>query len=97
MRKIILDESYLKHQEIKFIEKYFITVILLRLIFMKWIIISIIYYGINPIENKNGKNIERLLFNHCLYRMTLSENIYILNENNYNKSIEDFREDFNVN
>ena len=29
--------------------------------------------------------------------MTLSENIYILNENNYNKTIEDFREDFNVN
>lgn len=60
--------------------------------------------GINTIEtprknnvdiSESGKNLERLLFKRCLYRMTLSECIYILNEKNYDKTLEDFREDFN--
>ena len=49
----------------------------------------------NNIEiNESGKNLERLLFDRCLYRMTLSECMYILNEKNYEKSLEKFREDF---
>ena len=50
----------------------------------------------NNIEiSESGKNLERLLFDRCLYRMTLFECIYILNEKNYDKSLEKFREDFN--
>ena len=45
--------------------------------------------------SESGKNLERLLFNRCLYRMTLAECIYLLNEKNYSKSLEKFREDFN--
>ena len=60
--------------------------------------------GINEVEtprknnieiSESGKNLERLLFKRVLYRMTLPECMFILNENNYNKSLEDFREDFN--
>ena len=60
--------------------------------------------GINEVEtprkynieiSESGKNLERLLFKRVLYRMTLPECIYILNEENYNKSLKDFRDDFN--
>ena len=60
--------------------------------------------GINEVEtpkiynieiSDNGKNLERLLFKRVLYRMTLPECMYILNEENYNKSLKDFRDDFN--
>lgn len=60
--------------------------------------------GINDVEtprknnigiSESEKNLESLLFKRCLYRMTLSECIYILNEKNYYKSLEEFREDFN--
>ena len=45
--------------------------------------------------SESGKNLERLLFKRILYRMSLSECIYLLNEKNYDKSLEDFRDDFN--
>ena len=60
--------------------------------------------GINEVEtprkynieiSESGKNLERLLFKRVLYRMTLPECMYILNEENYNKSLKDFRDDFN--
>ena len=46
-------------------------------------------------KSESGKNWERLLFNRCLYRMNLAECLYILNENNYNRTLEEFREGFN--
>ena len=46
-------------------------------------------------KSESGKNLERLLFNRCLYRMNLAEGLYILNEKNYNKTLEKFREGFN--
>lgn len=59
--------------------------------------------GLNPVDtprknniefNESGKNLEILLFERCLRRMTLAECMYILNEDNYNKNLEDFRKDF---
>ena len=44
---------------------------------------------------ESSKNMERLLFNRCLYRMNLAECLYLLNENNYCKTLEEFREGFN--
>ena len=41
------------------------------------------------------KSLERLLFNRCLYRMNLAECLYILNEKNYSKTLDEFREGFN--
>ena len=46
-------------------------------------------------KSKSGKNLERILFNRCLYRMNLAECLFILNEKNYNKTLEEFREGFN--
>ena len=46
-------------------------------------------------QSESGKNLERLLFNRCLYRMNLAECLYILNEKNYSKTLDEFREGFN--
>jgi hypothetical protein len=46
-------------------------------------------------ERESGKNLEMLLFNRRVSRITLEESMYILNEKNYEKSLEDFRTGFN--
>ena len=46
-------------------------------------------------ERESGKNLEMLLFNRKERRITLEESMYILNEKNYEKSLEDFRTGFN--
>ena len=46
-------------------------------------------------ERESGKNLEMLLFNRRVKRITLEESMYILNERNYNKNLDDFRTSFN--
>jgi len=46
-------------------------------------------------ERESGKNLEMLLFNRRIRKITLEESIYILNEKNYDKNLDDFRTDFN--
>lgn len=46
-------------------------------------------------ERESGKNFEILLFDRKVYNLNLLECMFILNENNYNKNLEDFRRDFN--
>lgn len=49
----------------------------------------------NSDEREGGKNLKRLLFNNTLRSLTLAQSLYILNERNYNKSLEEFRKGFN--
>ena len=49
----------------------------------------------NSDEREGGKNLENLLFNNTLKRLTLAQSLYILNERNYNKSLSEFRKGFN--
>ena len=62
------------------------------------------YNGLIPIETprknnvkerEGGKNIERLIFNGIVKKLTLLECLYLLNEKNYEKSLIEFREGFN--
>ena len=46
-------------------------------------------------EREGGRNMEVLLFNRKLYKLTLLECLYLLNERNYDKKLEDFRKGFN--
>ena len=46
-------------------------------------------------ERESGKNLEILLFNRRVRRITLEESLYILNEKNYEKNLGDFRTGFN--
>ena len=49
----------------------------------------------NVNEREGGKNIERLIFNRIVKKLTLLECLYLLNEKNYEKSLIKFREGFN--
>ena len=40
--------------------------------------------------------IELLMFNQTLHRINISQSLYILNENNYNKTLNEFNEGFNL-
>ena len=46
-------------------------------------------------EREGGRNMEALLFNHKIYKLNLLECLYLLNEKNYDKKLEDFRKGFN--
>ena len=46
-------------------------------------------------ERESGKNLEMLLFNRRLRKITLEESMYLLNERNYDKNLDDFRSGFN--
>ena len=46
-------------------------------------------------ESEGGKNMERLLFNQPLKKLSLLECMYLLNEKNYSKSLNEFKEGFN--
>ena len=46
-------------------------------------------------ESEGGKNMERLLFNQSLNKISLIECMYLLNEKNYSKSLSEFKEGFN--
>ena len=46
-------------------------------------------------ERESGKYLEMLLFNRRVRRITLAESMYILNERNYAKNLDDFRAGFN--
>ena len=108
-RQIIFDRKKYDEHDIKLIETIFYNanVIKTNCHEMNHIFYDLLFLqsnGINDVEtprkynieiSESGKNLERLLFKRVLYRMTLPECIYILNENNYNKSLENFREDFN--
>ena len=43
---------------------------------------------------ESGRYIELLLFNRIIHRINVAEALYILNENNYNKSINEFNKGF---
>ena len=45
-------------------------------------------------EREGGNNMERILFGRVLNSLTLKKALYILNENNYKKSLNQFRKDF---
>ena len=45
-------------------------------------------------EIEGGNNMERILFGRVLNILTLKQALYILNENNYQKSLNEFRSDF---
>jgi hypothetical protein len=45
-------------------------------------------------EREGGNNMEKILFGRVLNNLTLKQSLYILNERNYNKSLEQFRQDF---
>ena len=45
-------------------------------------------------EREGGNNMERILFGRVLNTITLKQALYILNENNYQKSLNEFRSDF---
>ena len=45
---------------------------------------------------ESGRFIELLMFNQVLHRINLSQALYILNENNYNKTVNEFNEGFNL-
>lgn len=46
-------------------------------------------------EREGGRNMERLLFNRRAKKISLIECMYLLNERNYNKSLDKFREGLN--
>ena len=46
-------------------------------------------------EREGGKNLEMLLFNQKIGKLSLKECIYLLNEKNYEKSLQDFKKGFN--
>ena len=46
-------------------------------------------------EHEGGNNMEILLFNQPMHKISLLECMYLLNEKNYNKSLNDFKEGFN--
>ena len=46
-------------------------------------------------DREGGKNIERLLFNRPISKLSLLECIYLLNERNYEKNLEEFKKGFN--
>ena len=46
-------------------------------------------------EREGGNNMEKLLFNQILHKISLLECMYLLNEKNYNKSLNDFKVGFN--
>ena len=108
-RQIILGRNNYDENDIQLIETVFYNgnVIKTNCHEMNHIFYDLLFLhsnGINDVEtprknnieiSESGKNLERLLFKRVLYRMTLPECMYILNEKNYNKSLEDFREDFN--
>ena len=45
-------------------------------------------------EIEGGNNMERILFGRVLNELTLKQVLYILNENNYKKSLNQFRSGF---
>ena len=45
-------------------------------------------------ENEGGKNMERLLFNKTIKKLSLIECLYLLNIKNYEKSLSEFKEGF---
>ena len=45
-------------------------------------------------EREGGNNIERILFGRILNELTLKQALYILNEENYSKPLNQFRDDF---
>ena len=45
-------------------------------------------------ERESGNDMERILFGGIINELTLRQTLYILNENNYNKSLNQFRDDF---
>ena len=46
-------------------------------------------------ESEGGNNMEKLLFNQKIYRMSIKQCMYILNEKNYEKSLTEFKKGFN--
>ena len=46
-------------------------------------------------ERESGRNMEVILFNRKIYKLSLIECLYLLNEKNYCKSLQDFRKGFN--
>lgn len=46
-------------------------------------------------EREGGKNMEKLLFDQRIQKISLIQSIYLLNEKNYQKSLNEFREGFN--
>ena len=46
------------------------------------------------IERESGRNMEILLFDRKIYKLSLIECLYLLNEKNYNKNLQDFRQGF---
>ena len=46
-------------------------------------------------ENKGGNNMEKLLFNQKIKRISIKQCIYLLNEKNYEKSLPEFKKGFN--
>ena len=46
-------------------------------------------------EREGGKNMERLLFNQPIRKLTLKQCMYLLNLKNYGKSLKEFKEGFN--
>ena len=46
-------------------------------------------------ERESGRNMEMILFDRKIYQLSLIECLYLLNENNYKKSLSDFRNGFN--
>ena len=47
------------------------------------------------IEREGGRNMELILFNRKIYKLSLRECLYLLNIKNYDKSLQDFRNGFN--
>ena len=108
-RDILFNKRHLTDEEIELIETIFynghairtnsyeMSHIFYHLLFMQANGINLVGTSRkNGIEiSESGKNLERLLFKRVLCRMTLPECIYILNEKNYDKSLEKFRDDFN--
>ena len=46
-------------------------------------------------ENESGKNMEMILFNYRIRKLSLKQCLYLLNLKNYDKSLQDFRKGFN--
>lgn len=46
-------------------------------------------------EREGGKNMERILFNQTIRKLSLVESLFLLNEKNYENSLIDFRRKFN--
>ena len=45
-------------------------------------------------EREGGKNMERLLFDHPMKKLSFKECLYLLNEKNYEKDLQDFKDGF---